>query len=83
MVHHVQPCPPDKTPQALAPEQQIKALQVQLKEASEKAQLFEAMLDVLRNARMLVPVRRAYRKTTDSHHRFCRHPNRLRGLACA
>lgn len=40
--------PPDKTPQALTPEQQIKALQVQLKEANEKAQLFEAMLDVLK-----------------------------------
>jgi hypothetical protein len=40
--------PPDKTPQALTPEQQIKALQVQLKEANEKAQLFESMLDVLK-----------------------------------
>lgn len=40
--------PPDKTPSALTPEQQIKALQVQLKEANEKAQLFEAMLDVLK-----------------------------------
>jgi len=35
----------------------------------------DAMFDVLRNARMLVPVRRAYHKTTDSHHRFRRHPN--------
>lgn len=33
---------------ALTPEQQIKALQVQLKEAREKAQLFEAMLDVIK-----------------------------------
>lgn len=40
--------PPDKTPTALTPEQQIKALQVQLKEAQEKAQLFEAVLDVLK-----------------------------------
>jgi transposase len=32
----------------LTPEQQIKALQVQLKEANEKAQLFEAMLDVIK-----------------------------------
>ena len=40
--------PTDKTPSALTPEQQIKALQVQLKEANEKAQLFEAMLDVLK-----------------------------------
>lgn len=40
--------PPDKTPTALTPEQQIKALQVQLKQANEKARLFEAMLDVLK-----------------------------------
>ena len=35
----------------------------------------DALFDVLRNARMLVPPRRAYHKTTDSHHRFRRHPN--------
>ena len=35
----------------------------------------DAMFDVLRNARMLVPTKRAYHKTTDSHHRFRRHPN--------
>lgn len=35
----------------------------------------DAMFDVLRNAGMLVPMRRAYHKTTDSHHRFRRHPN--------
>jgi transposase len=40
--------PRDKTPTVLTPEQQIKALQVQLKEANEKAQLFEAVLDVLK-----------------------------------
>jgi hypothetical protein len=40
--------PRDKTPIPLTPEQQIKALQVQLKEANEKAQLFEALLDVLK-----------------------------------
>lgn len=40
--------PPDKTPTPLTPEQQIKALQVQLDEANEKARLFEAMLDVLK-----------------------------------
>lgn len=34
--------------QPLTPEQQIKALQVQLQEANEKARLFEAMLDVLK-----------------------------------
>src|SRR5690606_35785586 len=38
--------PRDKTPTTLTPEQQIKALQAQLREANEKAQLFEAMLDV-------------------------------------
>lgn len=32
----------------LTPEQQIKALQVQLKTANEKAQLFEAMLDIIK-----------------------------------
>lgn len=35
----------------------------------------DAMFDVLRHARMLVAARRAYHKTTDSHHRFRRHPN--------
>lgn len=32
----------------LTPEQKIKALEVQLRQANEKAQLFEAVLDVLR-----------------------------------
>jgi transposase len=40
--------PIDKTPAQLTPEQQIKALQVQLKQAQEKAQLFEAVIEVLR-----------------------------------
>lgn len=40
--------PIDKTPSQLTPEQQIKALQVQLAQAQEKAQLFEAVIDVLR-----------------------------------
>ena len=35
------------SPQSLTPEQRIKELEVQLKEAREKAQLFEAVLDVL------------------------------------
>lgn len=35
----------------------------------------DAMFDVLRNARMLVPIRRAYHKTTNSHHHLRRHPN--------
>jgi putative transposase len=38
----------------------------------------DAMFDVLRNARMLVPTRRAYHKTTDSHHRFRRHSNLIK-----
>lgn len=40
--------PIDKTPEPLTPEQQIKALQVQLKHAQEKAQLFEKVIEVLR-----------------------------------
>lgn len=35
----------------------------------------DALFEVLRNARMLVPSRRAYHKTTHSHHRFRQHPN--------
>ncbi len=38
----------------------------------------DALFDVLRHARLLVPPRRAYHKTTDSHHRFRRHPNLLK-----
>lgn len=47
-------CPPMTTSpghapaKPLTPEQQIKALQVQLQEANEKAQLFEAIVDVLK-----------------------------------
>jgi transposase-like protein len=41
--------PVDKKPTVLTPEQQIKALQVQLRDANEKARLFEAVLDVLKN----------------------------------
>lgn len=40
--------PIDKTAGPLTPEQQIKALQVQLEEAQERARLFEAVIDVLR-----------------------------------
>lgn len=35
-------------PAPLTPEQKIKALEVQLREANEKAQLFEAVIDVLK-----------------------------------
>ena len=38
----------------------------------------DALLDVLREAHMLVAPKRAYHKTTDSHHRFRRHPNLLK-----
>ena len=38
----------------------------------------DALLDVLREAHMLVQPRRAYHKTTDSHHHFRRHPNLLK-----
>ena len=38
----------------------------------------DAMFNVLRLARLLVPPRRAYHKTTDSHLRFRRHPKLLK-----
>ena len=38
----------------------------------------DRLFDVLREARLLVPHRRAYHKTTHSHHRFRRHPNLLK-----
>lgn len=40
--------PIDKNPSPLTPEQQIKALQVQLAQAQEKAKLFEAIVEVLK-----------------------------------
>lgn len=36
------------------------------------------LFEILRNARLLVKPRRTYHKTTDSHHRFRRHPNLLK-----
>ncbi len=36
------------------------------------------MFAILRTARLLVPPQRAYHKTTQSHHRFWRHPNLLK-----
>jgi putative transposase len=39
----------------------------------------DQLFDLLRQSRMLVPARRAYHKTTNSHHRFRRHPNLLKG----
>jgi putative transposase len=38
----------------------------------------DALFDVLRDARMLVLPRRAYHKTTNSHHHYRRHPNLLK-----
>lgn len=38
----------------------------------------DALFDILRQARLLVVPRRAYHKTTNSHHRFYRHPNLLK-----
>lgn len=38
----------------------------------------DALFSILRTARMLVPSKRAYHKTTDSHHRFRKHPNLLK-----
>lgn len=40
--------PMKKEPLPLTPEQRIKALEVQLRAAEEKAQLFEAVIDVLK-----------------------------------
>ncbi len=39
----------------------------------------DALFKLLRQARLLVSERRAYHKTTDSHHRFWKHPNLLNG----
>lgn len=52
-----------------------------LKQPLEQAQAGlgrDALFDVLRQARLLVAPRRAYHKTTNSHHRFGRHPNLLK-----
>lgn len=38
----------------------------------------DALFNILRQARLLVVPRRAYHKTTNSHHRFYRHPNLLK-----
>lgn len=38
----------------------------------------DGLFDVLRQARMLVAPKRAYHRTTNSHHRFYRHPNLLK-----
>ena len=38
----------------------------------------DGLFDILRQERLLVQPQRAYHKTTNSHHRFRRHPNLLR-----
>ena len=38
----------------------------------------DALFGILRQSHMLVTPKRAYHKTTDSHHRFRRHPNLLK-----
>ena len=56
-------------------------LQQMLQEPLQQANIKmgrDALFDVLRNAKMLVPPRRVYHKTTHSHHRFRRHPNLLK-----
>lgn len=39
----------------------------------------DALFDILRSARMLVTPRKAYHKTTNSHHHYRRHANLLKG----
>jgi hypothetical protein len=58
----------DKAPTPLTPEQQIKALQVQLKEAQEKANLFEAVLDVLKKDYGVCVVRKPLGKLVDDNY---------------
>jgi transposase InsO family protein len=56
-------------------------LHYMLKEPLEQAGIKigrDALFDVLREARMLVRPRRAYHKTTNSHHHYRRHPNLLK-----
>jgi putative transposase len=52
-----------------------------LSDSFERAQLKvgrDVLFDILRQSHMLVSPKRAYHKTTDSHHRFRRHPNLLK-----
>jgi transposase-like protein len=56
--------PIDKTPSPLTPEQQIKALQVQLKQAEQKAQFFEAVVDVLKKDYGVRVVKKPLRKSS-------------------
>lgn len=61
------PSMPDRTPRALTPEQRIKELESQLRQANEKAALFEAVIDILRKEHGLTvkkPSGRPSRKNT-------------------
>lgn len=52
---------------SLTPEQQIKQLEVELREAKEKAQFFEAVVDVLKKDYGVVvkkPVGKSWRKSS-------------------
>ncbi|BDB25156.1 hypothetical protein CTP10_R53520 [Cupriavidus sp. P-10] len=54
-----------------------RVLQVPLEKADIRVGR-DRLFDVLRAARLLVKPHRAYHKTTNSHHRFRRHPNLLK-----
>ena len=59
--------PIDKTPTCQSPEQQIKQLEVQLRDAREKAQLFEKVIEVLEKDYGVVvkkPLGRSLRKNS-------------------
>ena len=59
--------PIDKTPTCQSPEQQIKQLEVQLRDAHEKAQLFEKVIEVLEKDYGVVvkkPLGRSLRKNS-------------------
>ena len=56
--------PIDKDPTTLTPEQQIKALQVQLKQAEQKAKFFEAVVDVLKKDYGVRVVKKPSRKSS-------------------
>lgn len=48
MAHYGRMSDPNQSVKSLTPEQRIKELEVQLKEAREKSQFFEAVIDVLK-----------------------------------
>ena len=49
---------PDKTSKPQTPEQRIKALEVQLREATQKAQLFEAMIEQVKKNTGVDPLKK-------------------------